>query len=226
MSQTETELFNLAAQKIGARGRLLSTTQASRHGDVFNLWYPFVRKLVFRACHWPSCRKASTLPLFKSREVGDWKLTDPLPGYANAFRAPPDMLHPRQLSTGRPFELAMIGNDYCLHTAESHVILDYTFDQTNTGLWESDLFLCVALGLAAFCAHPITGQVSLSRGLEAQSNEFILARRNDAANMGDASRQKAASWHQARGYIDSPAVTQYIYPHGPLLNTGDSASVK
>ena len=227
MSQTKTELYNMAAQLLGARGRLISSSQASRSGDVFDLWYDVSRKTVLRAAHWPSTRKLTTLPLFKERADGaDWTPLEPVPGSKYAFITPSDLLYPRGLSTGEHFTLGLMGDTSCLFGHSPNPILEYTFDQTNTGKWESDLFLTIAYALAAFCAYTVTGKIGIAKDLRDQANERILLMRNSVANQDDVVTSTVSSWHAARGYIGSPTPTRFLYPYGTMLIVGESASVK
>jgi hypothetical protein len=227
MSQTETELFNLAAQILGGRGRLVTSAQSSRTVDVFQLWYPFARKQVLAAAHWPSCAKSENLPLHRERVPGAvWTNNDPSPGNRFAYMLPTDRLHPRELSTGETFTLGMVADTKCLFTGVQSPILTYTFDQTNLSRWENELFLAVAHALAAFAAMTITGKNSIVDYAESKANAMILTARNMTANYDDAPVQVVATWHAARGYIGSPNYPRYLFPHGEMLRVGASANVK
>lgn len=227
MSQTETELFNLAAQVLGGRGRLVTTQQRSRVTDVFNLWYPFVRKQVLAAAHWPSCSKITRLALVKERTgLEAWDETEPAPGAKYAYARPADMLRPRELTSGLAFSLGQIGNNPCIFTHLPDQILHYTFDQISTGAWENELFLAVAHGLAAFSAMTITGKSSYVQFAENKANSLIAQARTTAANEDDGTVQAVASWHAARGYLASPTTTRFLFPHGDMLNVGKSADVQ
>jgi hypothetical protein len=227
MSQTKTELYNLAAQIVGGRGRLTTTAQASRYSDVFDTWYDVTRKTVLRASHWPSTRKLATLPLLSERDTNtDWQITDPVPGAKFAYITPSDMLHPRMLADGGHFTLGIIGDTNALFCHSERPILEYTFDQTNIGKWESDLLLTVAYGLAAFSAYTVTGKPQLAKDLKNEANDRIISARNSIANTGDEQQSTVASWHAARGYVGSPTVNRYLFPYGTLFTVGESANVK
>lgn len=228
MSQTKTELYNLAAQKVGGRGRLVTTSQKSRFVDVFDLWYEPMTKLVQKAAHWQACRKFEVLPSYAERtdSTAAWTTADPAPGAAYAFVCPPDMLHPRQLSTGGHFDIGMMGDTQVLYAHEPAPVLDYTFHNTNTGQWENELFLAVAIAMAAMTCQTLTGQRGLVSQLVEETNNFITTARNNSANTGYTPVRKVAQRHAARGYVCNPGVVSYVYPYGPMLTVGQSANVK
>jgi hypothetical protein len=227
MTQTKTELYNLAAQIVGGRGRLISSTQASRYSDVFDTWYDVTRKSVLRASHWPGTRKIATLPLLVERNTNtDWQITDPAPGAKFAYMTPTDMLYPRMLADGGHFTLGIIGDTDALFCHTERPILEYTFDQQNVGKWEADLLLTVATALAAFSAYTLTGKLSLAKDLKNETNERIISNRNSIANIDDDQQSTVASWHAARGYVGSPTVNRYLFPYGTLFTVGESANVK
>jgi hypothetical protein len=227
VAQTATELYNTAAQAMQARGRLTSANSTSRYTEVFDLWYPRVRSLVLAAAHWPSCLKTAPLSLSATRtQSTNWTASSPKPGYKYAYTAPPDLLHPQYLSTYGHFAMGMIGDTKCIFAHEQNAILHYTFDQTNEGSWEPQLFLCVALSLAAFTAQTITGKRSIRIDLQNQANDLIQQQRGVAAEWQDDPIETVASWHTARGYVGPETPARFVFPHGPLVAVGQSANVK
>ncbi len=227
MAQTLTELYNAAAQVLGARGRLVTTAQSSRAVDVFDLWYPIARKKVFGATHWASTSKFADLPLVTERSDGVvWTPTAPAPGSRYAYATPSDMIRPRMLSSAGHFTLGNIGDTKCLFAHEQRAVLHYTFDQLQVERWENDLFLCVTFALAAFSAMTITGKNSVVQSAQQQANALIIEARNNAANEDDAPVATVASWHSARGYEGQATYPRYLFPNGPLIAVGESASVK
>lgn len=227
MTQTTTELYNLAAQTVGARGKLTSTSQASRFTDVFNLWLPSVRAVVLKAAHWPSAKKTATLsPLAERDTTLAWASGDPRPGARYAYLSPPDLLHPRHLSTYGHFEMEMIGDSRAIHAHEPQAILSYTFNQTNESLWEPELFLLMAIALGAYTAQTLTGKRSLAAQLEKQANDMLVSAQAKSMHMSYAPVGAVASWHAARGYAGRPDVPRYVYPLGSLIAVGESANVK
>lgn len=227
MAQTLTELYNLAAQQIGGRGNLVSSLQRSREVDVFNLWYPVVRPIILSAAHWPSSRKSATLGLLVERTLSaDWTNTDPAPGARYAYIVPPDLIHPRALSTFNHFSMGMIGDTKCIFTHEESPVLSYTFDQTNTGLWEPQLFLLVAQALGAYTCMTLTGKPSRARELERQVNNALSVAQAQSAEFQNQPWAGVASWHSARGYYGPPDVARFVYPYGGLIAVGESANVK
>lgn len=228
MSQTKIELYNMAAQILGGRGRLVTTAQSSRAVDVFDLWYPTARKQVLSASHWSSCRKEQQLPIAKERSVtADWVNGDPSPGFSRAYLTPPDMLRPRFLASGEQFQLSALNDGAkCLLTRDEAPILVYTFDQTVVERWEHELFLAVASALAAFSAMTLTGKANVVSYAEEKANQLITASRAASAQEEDAPVQVVATWHAARGYLGSPNYPRFMFPHGQLLSVGQTADVK
>lgn len=227
MAQTITELYNLAAQAVGNRGKLVTTTGRSREVDVFNLWYPFVRPVIFAAAHWPSTKKTATLsPLLERADNVAWTNTDPEPGAKYGYMAPTDMLHPRSLASYGHFSISMVGTQKVISTHESPAILSYTFDQTDLGLLEPQLFLLLAQALGAYTCMTLTGKASRARELERTVNNALVQAQATAAEMQQQPSATVASWHAARGYIGAPNVARYIYPYGALIAVGESASVQ
>ncbi len=226
MPQTETDLFNLAAQTVGGRGGLQSTFQTSRYNDTLGIWYPIVRPMVLAAAHWPSATKSASLALHRKRGTGSWTDADPTPGALFAYHAPADMIHPRNLASYGQFSLGMIADTKCIFAHEPSAILTYTFDQTNVSRWEPQLFLAMAHALGAFTAMTLTGKPSRVQYLEGKANELIREMRNQMLDGENVPVVSAASWHQARGYTPHPGVARYVYPAAPLLMVGGSAGVK
>ncbi len=227
MTQSKTELFNLAAQVLGARGRLVSTTARSRYIDVFELWYPPVRKHVFSAAYWPSTAKFLHLTLSGERLGTEvvWSPADPAPGFKYSFGLPADMLRPRFLSSGRHFSMHMQGDKRVLNTSEQSPLLHYTFDNTDISSWENTLYMSVAYAIAAETALALTGKPSYVQLAAQKANRYILEARALAANEEEDQKITAASWHTARGFFGAPDPVRYLYPHGELVDLGVSASV-
>jgi hypothetical protein len=226
MAQTQTQLYNLAAQVIGGRGKLVSTSDKSRYVEVFDLWYDPVRAIVLKAAHWPSAQKSQRLNLNKTRDTGDWQNDQPAPGAGYAYTIPSDMLYPRYLSSYGHFTLGMLGDTKSLFAHEGQAILTYTFDQTNPDLWEPELFFCIAHALAAYSALTLTGKQGLSKLAQQTANGIILRAQSAANNEDQDPIRAVASWHAARGYVGPATPSRYIYPFGAILAVGESASVK
>jgi hypothetical protein len=225
MTQTQTGLFNLASQLVGGRGRLESTVQASRYNDVFNQWYDVVRDTVFAATQWQNLKEQERLNLISSKTASAWNPTQPMPGYTYAFRLPKDFLRARELVTGARFELGNWQKAPALFADELAPILIYTKKSTPIDLWESELYMCVAYALAAYCCNTLTGKRQLTSDLFQISNQLIETNRNNAANSDDDERSQIASWHQARGLYRAENLTRYTFPNGAMFNTGTLSNV-
>lgn len=227
MAQTQTELYNIAAQALGARGNLVSTLGRSRFIDVFNLWLPQVRPLVLKAAHWPSAQKSAALsPTVTRADNVAWAAGNPTPGAKYAFMAPPDMLHPRFLTNFGHFSFSMVDGVKTISTHLPSPILNYTFDQTDIGLWEPELFLVIAKALAAHTAMTLTGKQNLARTAAEDANAMLITARGNAADTQNEPTNAVASWHAARGYYGRPDAPRFVYPLGALIAVGESASVQ
>lgn len=226
MSQTLTELYNIAGQTIGLRGKLVSTTERNRPTEVFNLHYPFVRARVLGAAHWGSCKRSVRLSLAAERTGTDWAEGDPMPGWQYAYHLPSGHLHPRFLTTGNRFEMGIVGNTKCLNTNEESPVYQYTWDNEDLGTYEPELFFCLALALAAQSANALTGKPQLAQQVMQQANAIIITTRTNAANENMAPIDTVASWHAARGYEGRQSQIRYVFPYAPLLTQGETVGVK
>lgn len=227
MSQSLVNLYNMAAQTIGVRGKFITTADKHRAVEVFNLWYDTVRQIVLCAGWWQGTTKAVTLTLSVERTDTDWVSTDPAPGSQYAYELPADFLHPQYLSTFCHFSISNIGGEKLLSTHEEDPVLIYTADVEDVTLWEHDLYLAVAYALGAFCAATLTGSNAIAARVEGKANELIARAQERSANMFNQPYESVASWHQARGFMGP--LTQnarYIFPHGPIVQIGESANVK
>ena len=224
MAQTSTELYNLAAQALQARGRLVTTNTNNRFVEVFDLWLPFVQPIVLASAAWPSCTKTAYLSLNKTRTSATWEATDPEPGYKYSYCAAgydPSAVHLHLW----PLRHGDAGDTRCIFAHEESAILT-TFNQTNLGKWEPQLFLCVALALAAFTAKTLTGKPQLSQLIERDANNLIIQQRELAAEHQE---EPTGRWpHGTLREVTLAPLSQarFVFPAGPLIAVGQSANVK
>lgn len=218
MVPDEVSIFNLALNAIGARSNLSTTTERDRGAEVCRLWYPVVRDQVLSAAPWPSCKAFRRLALLKNRDADKpWMETDPEPGYTFAYSAPEDMLHPRYLSDFSQFTVSSYPNSLkAINSNTREAVLTYTKRNYIVNLWEDQLQMAIAYGLAANIAMPLTGKPQRSQMLIQQANDLILTARTEGANQGMETYETMPDWITARGYASS-FPTRWYYPTGSLL---------
>jgi hypothetical protein len=174
VAQDAVSLYNIAGQALGLRGKFITTSDKHRAVEVFNLWYEHVRKIIFASAWWGGVGKHAVLTLLVERTAADWVATDPAPGARYAYVLPSDFIHPRNLSTFNHFSISVVGAQRVLSTHEENPVLAYTADQTTISVWEPQLFMVMAHGLAAFTANTLTGDRQLALMLESKVNEMIV----------------------------------------------------
>lgn len=220
MAQDQTSLFNLALTAIGARKLVSAPSENSREAEICRLWYDPVRRHVFRAAHWPALKKFSRLALIAERVNGvAWTALDPEPGWTYVYAAPGDMVCPRHQSDYGRFTTGVYdaSHQFAIFTDTSDVILSYTADVTDLSLWDADLYMAVAYGLAAHIAMPVTGKASRTDFVLSVANEKITQARITSANEEERHRDSLPEWITARGYSGGAGADRYIHPYGNLL---------
>ncbi len=227
MTQSQTNLYNMALSACGARAKISAPTENSRPAEECEIWYESARQTVLRAAHWQSAKKFFRLGLLATRsDSSAWTTADPEPGRLYQYAAPADMLQARNLTT---FERFSVGTDFnsLVRTIEcdtEDALLHYTFDQTDLSLWDPGLYQAVAYALAAFIARPLTGKRARTQDIAAEANAIIREARAQTLNEQDGRIEFLAEWHEARGFSGGASKTKYIYPYGNLI-AGTGASV-
>lgn len=231
MAQSVIALYNLAISLTGSRRTIASTTDRVVEAEVANLWYEVARRSVLRSAHWNSAKAIRRLALVKERNTAvDWDRTDPDPGWKYAYAQPADLLHPRHLADFSNFGLGTIfqsdlkNRTRCVFTNTEESIFYYTFDQTDVGAWEPDLYEAVAYTLAASIAPGITGKQNLTAGLIGEAMRKVMVAREAAANDGQQRIDYVPDELLIRGYSPAMNTTSFIYPYG-LLTVGEGAPV-
>lgn len=221
MAQSQTELYNLALSAVGARKTVSAPTENSREAEQCNLWYGSVRANIFRAAHWGSIKRFARLGLLVERDTAaDWVTTDPEPGFIYSYSLPVGCVAARYLSTFERFTTGVYysTNVRALFTDMEDAVLCYSFDQTNTALWDHSLYLAVAYGLAAHICLPLSGKPERASGLIKASNAIIAEARAQSANEQQGTIETLPEWITTRGYKGSPSTTRYFAPFGEYLS--------
>lgn len=227
MAQSLVTLFNLALSAVGTRSIVSSASENSREAEICNLWYPTIRDNVLKAAPWPTARTMARLSLLAERDFTEvWAQGDPQNPWTFAYAAPTDMLHPQFLENYYPFELGvrrtMVGditvNQKVILTDVAEAGILYTYQGTDLSLWESDLFLAIAMGLASAVAMPLHGKPKNAEFALMQANKAIMDARVNAANQAMTRQDHIPDWLAARGVASLANPSGFIFPSGPLLS--------
>ena len=221
----QVSLYNQALGLTGSRSSVSSLTEASREREVCDLYYEEVRRTVLSAAFWPSARLFTRLALLKERDFSeDWVTGDPSPPFTYAYALPANMLRPRYIDNFSRFSVDLLSETQrALMTDQEDALLFYTFDQTNIGLWDSQLYSAIVNALAARISMPLHGKDRRAAGLLELAREQILSARAATANeLEDMQTSHIPEWLQVRGYAEGATRFTYIYPYGQIYSLGSS----
>lgn len=219
MTQSVTNLYNLALGACGSRGSVASVSETTIEATLCNVWYAPVRAQVFRSAHWNSLREHTRLALLVERDLDeDWVSTDPEPGFVYAYSAPAYMAAARYLTTYERFRVGTYNNARAIFTDVEDAILCFTEDKTNVSVWDASLYLAVAYALAAHICPKLTGKAQRSDSLLQKANIIITQARVDSANEKQENFDVLPDWIQARGYRGGTSIDRYVAPYGPQLS--------
>lgn len=221
---SETAIYNLALNAIGARSNVSSPDEASREAEVCKLWYSPVRDQVLASSVWPEATKLARLALLDERDMDeDWVVTNARPDYAYAYAVPSDFLHPQYLSGYQRFLITSYPDDRkVLVTNYEEAILIYTSRMETISLWSASLQMAIVYGLASHIAMPLSGKGSRVKALADKANELIWAARERAANTSNEQFESLPDWISGRGYSGATASARYVYPYGDTFGSNSS----
>ena len=215
---SETSVYNLALNAIGARDNVSSPSENSREAEVCRLWYSVVRDQVLASAAWPEATEIAYLAQLSEQEDGVWVDGEPRQGYTYAYSLPNDLLRPQYLTDfGRFLITSHTGDQRALHSNTAQAALVYTKRLETISLWNPELQMAIVYALAAHICMPITGKPSRAKMLVQQANEFILQARESAANASQEHHESIPDWITARGY-GGITTQRYYYPYGSLLS--------
>lgn len=218
MAQDLVGLYNLALSACGTRNLVSLPGEKSREAEICDLHYPVTRDLIMSAAHWTSLKAAASLPLAASRDQNSqFASGDPLPNWLYAYGLPSDYLHPRYINSFTSFEIGVHNNARALFSNASVTVLTYTRRVEVLQLLEPNLYHAIAYALAAAISLSLHGKVSRAKlNIEMANRHIIEARANDA-NKDFKMFESIPPWLAARGVTQPGAISEFIYPHGPLL---------
>jgi hypothetical protein len=222
VAYTLLELYNVALSAAGTRSLLSDPSDGSRESELCDLHYPTIRDQVLRAAPWGVAKAFARLVVAKERDFSlTWDSTDPGPGWRFAYAMPSDILMPRFIHTFERFEVGRYGVNNAILSSTENAILAYTAKDPPINLWDADLFIAVASGVAARIARPLSGKGSLEKKAIDQANEAISRARMQNANQSEMQFETLPDWLTARGISAPPLPSRYIYPSGPFLVGAD-----
>lgn len=210
---SETAIYNLALNAIGARDNVTSPAEQSREAEVCNLWYSPVRDQILAAAFWPEATKFDYLALQRERPDAAWAAGDPAVGFTYSYARPTDLLRPQYLSTYEQFRITADG----INANTSQALLTYTYRNELVASWSAGLQMAVVRGLAAYICMPLTGKTQRTNLMLQEANNAILAAREASANWNVEVNESVPDWIAARGFgVQNQA--RYVYPFGGLLS--------
>lgn len=217
-----TQIFNLALNAIGARGKVASPTENSREAEVCSQWYEMVRDQVFAGAPWQELTKLASLTVLDERDAEeDWVATNARPGYTFAYALPDDLARPQYLTNFDRFLLTAYASTQALSCNTENAILAYTAKNIGPGGWSPGLRMAVVYALASHICMPLSGKVTRAKQMVDQANNYIMQAREINANVSNEQFEHVPSWLSARGYSGSIQTTQYVYPWGELLTVAN-----
>lgn len=209
---SETQVYNMALNAIGARNNVTSPSEQSREAEVCRLWYAAVRDQILAAAFWPEATKSEYLALSTQQDDDVWVAGEPMPGFAYLYGLPTSLLRPQYLSTFEPFRVSSEG----INTNTSTALLTYTYRNELVPSWSSGLQMAIVYGLAANICMPLSGKANRTNLMLRQANDLVLEAREMSANWNVEAQESIPEWVQARGY-GIQSVPRYVYPFGGLL---------
>lgn len=220
---SEVGIYNLALNAVGERSNISSPSENSRRAEVCRLWYEPVLEQILAAASWPEATRIEYLALLEERSDSAWTAADPRPGYRFIYELPADCIQPRYLTGFEPFLITYYGdNKRALNTNVEQAALAYTARITNIALFEPQLRMAIAYGLAGHICMPLSGKPQRAQTMINRANELLWAARETAANTSTEQYEAIPEWIAARGY-NWPSTTRYVHPHGPLLSLPSAA---
>lgn len=226
MALNEVKIYNMALNAIGNRDNVATTNENSREAEVCRLWYEPVRDFILRAAYWPSTKAFARLALQATRDDTEaWTSADPEPGYLYSYAAPADLLAPRYLTTYANFSFTTYGSAKSIATNQDTAILCYTKQQPDVNLWDAQLQMAVALGLASFICGPLRAKPGMDAATRKQANDIIIEARVNTANTSQEYYESLPEWFTARGYTSINQTSRFIWPTGPMIAAGNVALV-
>lgn len=218
MISSETSIYNLALNAIGARNNVTSPTENSREAEVCSLWYSAVRDQILEAAAWPESTKFAHLALISTQDDDTWTSGEATPGKQFAYAKPVDMLRPQYLNGFGQFQMTNGPNGQVyINTNSEQAMMFYTFRNELVAQWSASLQMAVVYGLAGHISMPLTGKTQRTNLMFNQANQLIMQARENAANVNTAPvLESIPDWISGRGYT-AVSQTHYVYPFGNLL---------
>lgn len=224
MISSETSIYNLALNAVGARNNVSSPTEESREAEVCRLWFTVVRDQILAAAVWPEATDMKYLALLnEADDDGLWEVGEARPGYQFVYSLPTECLRPQYLSNFDRFLVTYYAdNKRALNTNTESAILAFTTRLETVSLWSAELQMAIVYGLASHICVPLSGKTSRARGLAEEANRILLSARESAANASSEQFESVPEWISGRGYSGQISNTRFVYPLGSLLSVTTS----
>lgn len=169
------EIANLALEKIGDEGEIISLDEDSRAARAVNACWAMMRDAVLRAHPWDFARTRATLPALAEKPAGWW-------GDGNLFQKPADFIRFVELEDDKLYRLE--GQWIIADTAGPLQIL-YIRRVEDTGLYDPLFADALAARIAMQVAKKITGSDS-AKTRAAEEYELTLRTAKEVNGKEDA----------------------------------------
>lgn len=213
-------IWNLALSALGSRALISSPTEKGREADLCRLHYPIVRDLILKAAPWPCASAYSRLAVVAERDTSlAWEAGPVPPSWRFAYAQPSTMLAPRYSITYRKFAVGQYADTPLIFSNEPDMILHFTQQVDNAGLFDKGLENAIVAALAARLCLPITSKEVRAQRLKDEAVEAVLLARTEFANESEELYEALPSWIQVRGMSIVPEQGRYIIGYEDF-NTG------
>jgi hypothetical protein len=178
---SDTEIANLALSHLGV-GKEISdlTTERSQEALVCKRFYEIAREATLRDFPWPFATRFVSATLIEEDPTDEW-------GYS--YRYPANCLRIRRILSGirndnrqsrAPYKLAQDDNGKLFYCDIDEAEIEYTVNEDNEDMYDSDFIMAFSLRLAAYIAPRITGGDPFKLGERAM--QLYLFELNSAKN--------------------------------------------
>lgn len=202
---TKTEICNYALGHIGKPTVTNIDTENSTEAKYCRRFWDMARQAVLRDHNWNFATKRRTLAL----------LTHELDDFAYVYRYPTDCLKAQSIvnPAGKQqppikFKVMQIDGVTVIATDQAEAVLEYTVDETNPAVFDSQFIDGLAWRLAVYISGPLTRDKTLTQVCTTWYVNTINAAKTVDAGEGEPEDVADAPWVQAQ--IGSPLMTQSV----------------
>lgn len=187
-------IFNMAISSTGGQAVLSSPDEDTIAAEQCRLWYVTARDFIFKKTYWPVIKKSARLVVVAENDFSDdWTEADPPLPWRFAYAAPNEMLNVQYLfsikETNYPqryqfdeFELGRHNNAKVIFTQLEYAGAQYSMVNDNSGEWQENLRLAVAMQLGALIAPALGTKTSQIALIEQRMDKYVMDCHTQVAN--------------------------------------------